>query len=665
MKLNLFHNIFAGLLLSFSAIASSQSPDQLWEQDLAALKQHLEAAHPNLYHSTNKAEFESALTFAQKQTTQQTQYIALARALALVGDGHTAAPLLPLPFNAGVSFEYTPLQFKVFSDGVYVIAASQEQNRFIGFKLVAINGIATESVLDNIATLISADNPYWMQDLSGYYLSNINAINWATGQPAGATPQFEFINTNEERVSLQISEDMHVSDINWMQDFYLSSPNSEWKGKPLAGPLLNCKRNYCSERIHSGDTLYMNIRAMRDDETSFAEFVEQSFASIENEPVKNLIIDLRLNRGGNGSLRWPLIYKLAEHRLNSSNTLVVLSSNKIFSAGMMLAVDLEKHSNAVFIGENTGSSPNHYGETSVFELPNSGFKIIHSSLYWQNARPDDRRDSIAPDAAISNSSELFFSGRDEAFDIASRYLEAQALQFNPKLSNKGQALIYDKSNIDGSNAAKIAVYYHDNYNIEAFKWHEGNDHATIVRASLDENSLLVKEFSVSSFHRDHGEQQRGKLQAENPFTIKLALGDFKQTFHTQGSAWHSYDFDFSSLGFIYPHLNDKHQYDFQIYDMDMTQSPPKMKSFGWVSMFKQEEERKLGKKAIKYSIDGQGLDHRGGHIWFDKKTGRLLHYEIQKPDESSYNSGKLSLESVRPLTADQWQAFKQAAVNAQ
>ena len=47
---------------------------------------------------------------------------------------------------------------------------------------------------------------------------------------------------------------------------------------------------------------------------------------------------------------------------------VVIIGRRTFSAAQNLATRLDLKTNAVFVGEATGSKPNHYGETHVARL---------------------------------------------------------------------------------------------------------------------------------------------------------------------------------------------------------------------------------------------------------------------------------------------------------
>jgi hypothetical protein len=69
--------------------------------------------------------------------------------------------------------------------------------------------------------------------------------------------------------------------------------------------------------------------------------------------------------------------------LRDPGSLFVITGRGTFSAAMMFAIDLEKQSNAIFVGEPTGASLNHYGDSRKVQLPNSGLTIRVSTLYWQ------------------------------------------------------------------------------------------------------------------------------------------------------------------------------------------------------------------------------------------------------------------------------------------
>jgi hypothetical protein len=94
---------------------------------------------------------------------------------------------------------------------------------------------------------------------------------------------------------------------------------------------------------------------------------------------------------------------------------------------MNLAVDLERETRVLFVGEPTGSSPNHYGENGEVVLPHSGLRASVSTLWWQPSLPYDDRPWIAPDIRTRLDSVDYVANRDPAVDAA--------LTFTPNASH--------------------------------------------------------------------------------------------------------------------------------------------------------------------------------------------------------------------------------------
>jgi hypothetical protein len=80
--------------------------------------------------------------------------------------------------------------------------------------------------------------------------------------------------------------------------------------------------------------------------------------------------------------------------------LAVLTSRLTFSAAMQLIVELEQDTQAVFVGEPTGGSPNQYGDATKVELPNSGLDAWVATVAWKTAGDSDDRVTRTPDIRV-------------------------------------------------------------------------------------------------------------------------------------------------------------------------------------------------------------------------------------------------------------------------
>jgi hypothetical protein len=100
--------------------------------------------------------------------------------------------------------------------------------------------------------------------------------------------------------------------------------------------------------------------------------------------VEKLILDIRYNSGGDGSMLSPLIHGLIQREsLNQPGKIYVLVGRKTFSAAVMLMAALTKECAALFAGEPAGAGLNHFGDVTQFRLPNSGLTVSMSTIFWQ------------------------------------------------------------------------------------------------------------------------------------------------------------------------------------------------------------------------------------------------------------------------------------------
>jgi tetratricopeptide (TPR) repeat protein len=133
------------------------------------------------------------------------------------------------------------------------------------------------------------------------------------------------------------------------------------------------------------------------------------------------VLDLRLNRGGNGTLNRPLVRSLVGMRkLEGKGKLFVLIGRSTFSAAQFLVNDLEQYTDAVFVGEPSGGKANSYGDSRKITLPHSGLTVRVSTLWWQED-PRDSREWKAPDIAADLTSHDYRNNRDPAWEAARGY----------------------------------------------------------------------------------------------------------------------------------------------------------------------------------------------------------------------------------------------------
>ena len=113
---------------------------------------------------------------------------------------------------------------------------------------------------------------------------------------------------------------------------------------------------------------------------------------------------------------------IGSEKVNRHGHLFVITGRRTFSAAMNGAADIEANTEAIFVGEPTGSKPNFVGETTIFPLPCSGLKVSISSLYWQRSHAFDDRTWIAPDLRAEMSSEDYRTNRDPSMEAIHAFI---------------------------------------------------------------------------------------------------------------------------------------------------------------------------------------------------------------------------------------------------
>ena len=150
-------------------------------------------------------------------------------------------------------------------------------------------------------------------------------------------------------------------------------------------------------------------------EQSLAAFGEKILATVRETNPARVVLDVRLNRGGNHDLRFPFVASLVRAE-DADTKLFVLVGRGAFSATQALLDDLDRYTQATFIGEPAASKPNSYGDSYKLALPNSGVTFRTSILWHQidnGARPWTPIDHAAPPTFAD-----YAAGRDAALETA-------------------------------------------------------------------------------------------------------------------------------------------------------------------------------------------------------------------------------------------------------
>ena len=151
---------------------------------------------------------------------------------------------------------------------------------------------------------------------------------------------------------------------------------------------------------------------------NFAQRVHDEIASTKPDKVA---IDLRLNRGGDGTLVPPFIRALVQSEsIDRQGRLFAIIGPVTFSAAQMFVDALERYTNVTFVGEPTGSKGNAYGDSRKIILPDSGITVRASIYYWQEWHPRTSATPRFPQIAAPLTFDAYRNNVDPALEVIQR-----------------------------------------------------------------------------------------------------------------------------------------------------------------------------------------------------------------------------------------------------
>jgi len=373
-----------------------------WQENIEIVAEVLKSNHPDPFAYSDESEFDRRLRILGEKLDLLDDHevlIGLIAAVASIEDGHTA-------IRGGFSFlsgQY-PFKFYAFSDGLFVTAANDAHQSLVGARLVSIGGVSSKEALDRVVGITPHENAMTQLERAPAFLSLPEALD-ALGL-ASSLERAEFVFRQPDGSEYAV-EAVPVS----LEDRIYWSGDAAPSDRPLHRQRRG--RNYWSEYLEDAGVLYVQFNRVRNDkDQSISDFAAERATFEAKYAPRCVFLDIRDNGGGNGYFNPPVVEWVANSPSARQGRFFVAIGRATFSAAQKLATALELETGAVFVGEPTGSRPNHFGDSESFQLPHGDLTLSVSSLYWEDAGTEDSRDALEPDIAVSAASEDYFTFTD-------------------------------------------------------------------------------------------------------------------------------------------------------------------------------------------------------------------------------------------------------------
>lgn len=417
---------------------------EAWQQDLDFAAAHL-AEYDRSFTPGARQEYQRALAELKLDLPRKNDaeiLVALSHAVALAGNAHTRLRLDPTRQG---SFSTTfPIRMWWFSDGPYVVKAASPYGRALRCRAVAIDGHDLSAAREQVAGLF-AGNSSWADYLSPLYLTSPDILYGLGLIQSPREAAFTFEDPWGARFSIAVRSEPLDRDAMAGESWQDLSPlmltgKPPWATALAADPaalplyLRHPEEPYWFEFLPETGLLYFQFNHSDNAEEgpTFREFGDSLLTFARQSPVRDVVVDLRLNSGGNLDVAKDFMRSLGqEQKINRRGRLFVIIGHCTFSAGIYHAAQMKQYTQAMFVGETVGDRLDFWAEGGQIVLPNSdsimcyanGFHRYsgmdypeHQPYYMELSIP-----TLAPDIPAAMSAEDYFSGRDPALEaIAAR-----------------------------------------------------------------------------------------------------------------------------------------------------------------------------------------------------------------------------------------------------
>jgi hypothetical protein len=377
--------------------------------DIAAALSVLERVHPEPYHGIEREEFVAALdryVAALPDRAPEESMVEFMRTWALLSregrDGHQFA--LPQARHAGPML---PIRVYEFAEGLFVTAALPPREELVGARITAVAGRPIQDVLAQIEPLVPRDGPATVSSFRPIFLLRADVLR-GLGIVTGDT------------IALELEADGEA----WTAELtpIPADEFNDWTGGggphqlPLdPGVTYLATGDPFTAELRDGGVAYLRYRSVQSAD------VREVRRWVDSGEATRLILDLRQNPGGDNGTYASLLRLIQDFAQAHPGALTVLIDRVTFSAASNLATEIERTTDARFIGEAMGGGLNFWNDVTWVDLPNLPIPMRAgiSTRYWQFAAdPDDPRLTIEPDVPIEITAADHFARRDPVLEAA-------------------------------------------------------------------------------------------------------------------------------------------------------------------------------------------------------------------------------------------------------
>lgn len=382
-----------------------------WHEDLKFFAAQLVERHANAFHYISRERYEAEVVELDRKLDGQNSdevYVGLDRIANSIGDGHT---YVSLPMDQA----FLPIEIARFGDNLRVVAVGPGYERALGARVLKIDDTPIARGYELVYSLTPADETAALREGRADQLLTIGIVLHGTGVTRDRTSaRFTLAGDDgkESAVDVKAVAPGESSAVQWS---YVTKQLPLFRQRP--GDSFWCVS------LIDARTVYCSFRGYKDLDEKSKSF----FALIKQEHPEKVVIDMRLNGGGDFTVGLrDLVHPIqALPTVNRKGHLFVLIGPSTFSAAMSNAAQFRYQTNAMLVGEPIGERPNSYQEGRNMTLPNSHWQVNYSTKFYKFAESGENL--IRPDQEVKTSWNDYEDGHDPVLDwvLQRRFRQSQ------------------------------------------------------------------------------------------------------------------------------------------------------------------------------------------------------------------------------------------------
>jgi hypothetical protein len=388
------------LALGLAGCAGDDAPEPPTplQREIRGLVDDMAAFHPEVDHQVPLRELRAEATALAERAPKlsRDQLVVGLLRLTTLGerDGHGGI-FLHDPAHAK-PFHFFPLRVHDFVDGIHVVG-ELDGEAHVGARVVSVDGVAIEEVVERVEPLIPHDNDSTVRLLLPEYLVCAEVLRGLGIVEGAATYRFG----DGSEVELDPVDG----------GTYTGSLGTAFAPLPVPGDPLQYRgldESFLLEPLEHGRSLYVGYRHV---ESAPQELLDSILAAARRPGFHRLVIDARHNGGGDNTTYWSLVELLESAPLRERGKVAVLVGRMTFSAAGNFVASVDHETSAILVGEPSGGAPNQWGDRIPIELPRAGL-TAYVAAEWVEVVPGDTRLAVEPDVPVEPTVADFLAGRD-------------------------------------------------------------------------------------------------------------------------------------------------------------------------------------------------------------------------------------------------------------